>query len=177
MVVNPRNKTEIFLAKKPLDTESQLDTGLRRQLDAGRESPLEAELRRQLMAFFGWPFLGQTQPKIAGNPGQPQPDPPPTAEVFVYDVTGAVARHVEDESLKLWIYTGGRANQDFRMTLIGGLQKLVPDGSILIMTREPITGFDYRIELYPPGHPSHSALLSECDRELPGGRRYGWRDT
>ena len=150
MVVNPRNKTEIFLAKKPLDDDP---------------------------AFFGWPFLGQTQPKIAGNPGQPQPDPPPTAEVFVYDVTGAVARHVEDESLKLWIYTGGRANQDFRMTLIGGLQKLVPDGSILIMTREPITGFDYRIELYPPGHPSHSALLSECDRELPGGRRYGWRDT
>ncbi len=96
IVVNPRNKTEIYLAKRVL-----------------LEDP----------AFFGWPFLGQTQPKRAGNPGQPQPDPPPTAEVLVYNQDGTILDRVEDDSLKLWTYSVGKsANDDFRMTLVGGVQ-------------------------------------------------------
>jgi hypothetical protein len=137
--------TEIFLAQRPL-----------------KEDP----------AFFGWPFLGLT----GGDPGQPQPDPLPTAEVTVYAADGSVAGHVRDDSLKLWIYSEGpSAPNDFRLTLIGGLHKLVPDGSILVMTRQPASGLDYEIEVFPPGQARHATLLAACTETLPGGRRYGWR--
>lgn len=146
--VNPRNKTEIYLAQAPL-----------------QEDP----------AFFGWPFLGRTTPR-RNNPGQPQPDPLPVADVTVFDATGAVLGRVRDPSLKLWTYSFGlSANDDFRMTLTGGLHKLVPDGSVLRMIRQPPSGVDFELEVYPPGHPQHTALLAGCTETLPGGRRYGWR--
>lgn len=149
IVVNPRHKTEIFLAKAPL-----------------LEDP----------AFFGWPFLGRTTPRGTGNPAQPQPDPLPTADVVAYAAAGTIAGSIHDPSLKLWTYTFGKsANDDFRMTLTGGLHSLVPDGSVLVMTRQPPTGSDYAIDIYPPGHPQHATLLAACSKTLPGGRRYGWR--
>lgn len=149
IVVNPRNKTEIFLAKRLL-----------------KEDP----------AFFGWPFLGRTKPKMKGNPGQPQPDPLPTASVVVYSASGSVAGQIIDNSLKLWTYSyGPNANDDFRLTLIGGLNSMVPDGSILVMTRQPASGYDYAIEVFPPGHANHARLLAECTEKLPQGREFGWR--
>jgi hypothetical protein len=148
MVVNPRNKTEIYLAQAPLKNDP---------------------------GFFGSPFLGLTAPR-RNNPSQPQPDPLPTADVTVYDVTGQVAGHSFDPSLKLWTYSFGRsANDDFRMTLTGGLHKLVADGSILVMDRQPAGGADYSIGFYPPGHPRFQLLLAACTETLPGGRRYGWQ--
>lgn len=148
IVVNPRNKTEIFLGK---------------------------ELLKQDPTFFGWPFLGLTTPKKPGNPGQPQPDPLPTASVKVYGSSGAVAGSTIDSSLKLWTYSNGAsANDDFRLTLTGGLHKLVPDGSVLVMARQPPTGYDYDIEVYPPGHPAFSTKLAFCTQKLPGGRPFGW---
>lgn len=147
--VNPRNKTEIFLAKRLL-----------------REDP----------AFFGWPFLGRTTPKRKGNPGQPQPDPLPSASVTVFRKDGAVAGSIVDDSLKLWTYSVGQnANDDFRLTLAGGLQSKVPDGSILRMTRQPASGLDFGIDIYPPGHPEYEDLLRSCTQQLPQGRRFGWK--
>lgn len=150
IVVNPRNKTEIFLAKVLL-----------------QEDP----------AFFGWPFLGLTVPKRSGNFGQPQPDPLPTAEVRVFRPDGSLAGHIIDDSLKLWTYSfGPSANDDFRLTLIGGLQRKVPDGSILVMVRQPSSGYDYDISIYPPGHAEYQSLYAECTEVLRGSsRRYGWR--
>jgi hypothetical protein len=149
IVVNPRNKTEIFLAK---------------------------ELLKQDPAFFGWPFLGLTTPKRAGNPGQPQPDPLPSAKVTVYHASGIVAGTTIDPSLKLWTYSNGKsANDDFRLTLVDGLHKKVPDGSVLVMTRQPPSGYDYDIKVYPPGHPDHAAALAACNQALPQGRRFGWK--
>jgi hypothetical protein len=148
IVVNPRNKTEIFLAK---------------------------ELLKQDPAFFGWPFLGLTTPKRPGNPGQPQPDPLPSASVTVYNVNGSVAGTTIDPSLKLWTYSNGKsANDDFRLTLVDGLHKKVPDGSVLVMTRQPPSGHDYDIKVYPPGHANYAAALAACTQALPGGRRFGW---
>jgi len=149
IVVNPRNKTEIYLAQAPL-----------------KDDP----------AFFGWPFLGRTTPHRFGNPGQPQPDPLPTAEITVFDASGAVVGYLDDPSLKLWTYSfGSSANDDFRMTLTNGLHALVPDGSIMVMKRQPPSGRDYEITIFPPGHSSHAGLLSACTESLRGGRRYGWR--
>lgn len=147
IVVNPRNKTEIFLAKEPL-----------------KQDPV----------FFGWPFLGRTKPKRAKTP-QPQPDPLPSASVTVYKSDGSVAGHADDPSLKMWTYSlGSSANDDFRITLIGGLHRMVPDGSILVMRRQPPSGFDYDISVYPPGHPEFLGLLAKCTQSLRGGRRFGW---
>jgi len=149
IVVNPGRKTEIYLAKAPLQDDP---------------------------AFFGWPFLGRTTPRRPGNPAQPQPDPLPTADVTVYDAAGSTLGSVHDPSLKLWTYSfGASANDDFRMTLTSGLHRLVPDGSILVMTRQPATGSEYSIDIYPPGHPEHATLLAACTETLPGGRPYGWR--
>jgi hypothetical protein len=149
IVVNPRQRTEIYLAKAPLQDDP---------------------------AFFGWPFLGRTTPRGSGNSGQPQPDPLPTADVTVYDAAGSVAGSIHDPSLKLWTYSfGASANDDFRMTLTGGLLRLVPDESVLVMTRQPVNGSDYTIEIYPPGHPHYATLLAACSETLPGGRRYGWK--
>lgn len=147
--VNPRNKTEIFLAK---------------------------ELLKQDPAFFGWPFLGLTTPKRPGNPGQPQPDPLPSARVTVYDASGTVAGTTVDPSLKLWTYSNGAsANDDFRLTLVAGLHKKVPDGSILVMNRQPPSGHDYDIKVFPPGHANHATMLARCTQAMPGGRRFGWQ--
>lgn len=149
IVVNPRQKTEIYLAKAPLQDDP---------------------------AFFGWPFLGRTTPRRPGSPAQPQPDPLPTADVIVYDAAGSVAGERYDPDLKLWTYSFGEsANDDFRMTLTGGLHRLVLDGSVLVMTRQPANGSDYKIEIYPPGHPQYAALLAACSETLPGGRHYGWK--
>ncbi len=149
IIVNPRQKTEIFLAKAPLQDDP---------------------------AFFGWPFLGRTTPRRPGSSPQPQPDPLPTADVIVYDAAGSVAGWGHDPSLKLWTYSFGEsANDDFRMTITGRLLKLIPDGSVLVMTRQPTNGSDYKIEFYPPGHPEYASLLAACSKTLPGGRRYGWK--
>ena len=146
--VYPGRATEIYLAMAPL-----------------RDDP----------AFFGWPFLGRTTPRGRGNVGQPQPDPLPTADVTVYKPDRSVAGSGFDPSLKLWTYTSGPShNDDFRMTLTGGLLRLVPDGSVLVMTRQPPSGSDYAIDIYPPGHPQHATLLAACSETLRGGRRYGW---
>jgi hypothetical protein len=146
--VNPRKKTEIYLAQAFL-----------------KQDPV----------FFGWPFLGLTTPKRPGNPGQPQPDPLPTALVTVFDATGGIAGSYVDLSLKLWTYSYGKsANEDFRMTLKEGLHKLVVDGSVLVMESQPSSGYDFEICVYPPGHGLYPAMLMKCSQSLPGGRRFGW---
>ena len=125
--------------------------------------------------FFGWPFLGRTKPRRGAIP-QPQPDPLPTARVTVFRPDGSIAGQFDDPSLKMWTYSlGPSANEDFRLTLAGGLMSHVVDGSVLVMEREAEDGFDYTIQVYPPGHPEHSQYLARCTRSLPGrGRRYGW---
>lgn len=143
--VNPRSKTEIHIGKEPLNQDP---------------------------AFFGWPFLGLTVPRKPGKPGDPQPDPLPTASVVVYDASGAVSGNVSDPSLKIWLY---QAKQEFRLTLIAGLLGKTPNGSILVMHRQPPSGHDYAIEIYPPGHPRYASVLALCTQTLQGGRRFGWQ--
>jgi hypothetical protein len=53
----------------------------------------------------------------------------------------------------------------------------VPNDTILVMERDPaITGLDYALSFYPPGHPdyaTHLALCTETIRNSP--RVYGWQ--
>lgn len=149
MIVQPRQKTEVYLTKGALTDDGN---------------------------FFGAPFTGLTRPRRPGNPGQPQPDPQPIVEIRVFSQSGAVARTVTDHPLKMWTYTYGKsANDDFRITLPSELLQLVPDDSVMVMERDPAPSLDYRLDFFPPAHPRYAALVTLCTTRVPAStRRYGW---
>ncbi len=143
-----RDKTELYLAKAPTVDDP---------------------------AFFGLPFTGRTKPRRAGNPSQPQADPWPLVDVDVHTSSGGT-KSWTDLRAKVWQYTEGRsANDDVRIFIGARIQNEIDDGSVMVLTRDPGGGLDYKIDTYAPGHPDFPAHDALCTRALPGStRRYGW---
>jgi hypothetical protein len=146
--LNKAAKTEIYLAQAPL-----------------RDDP----------AFFGLPFTGRTEPRSANNPPQPQADPWPLSDVAIHDSAGAVTRTAGVRT-KMWQYMEGtNANKDVRIYLTAELQRLIEEGSVCVMERDPRPGIDYAISTYAPGHPDFARYDAACNTPLPNStRRYGW---
>ena len=151
ITLRPQQKTELYLTKGALEDNPH---------------------------FFGMPFTGLTTPKKASSYPQPQPDPLPTVSLTVYSTTGVVLESESVHKLKMWIYSNGpSANDDFRLTIPVHMKNKVPNDTILRMERDPnIPELDYKLEFYPPGHPSYSDLLALCTEKVPNSsRRYGWQ--
>lgn len=149
MVVQPRQKTEIYLSKGVLLSDE---------------------------AFFNAPFRGLTNPRRPGNPGQPQPDPLPIVEITVFSPDGSVAGSVRNHPLKMWTYSNGAsANDDFRITFPSELLALVPDDAVLTIEKDPRPGVEFALTVYPPGHAAYVDLRERCTLRIPNSsRRYGW---
>lgn len=141
-------KTEIYLAQAPL-----------------REDP----------AFFGLPFTGRTEPRRAGNPAQPQANPWPLSDITVYHATGVVGSSLALPT-KMWQYMeGSNANKDVRIYFNAELQRLIQNGSVCVIKRDPRPGIDYAVSIYAPGHPDFARHDAMCVRSLPNSsRKYGW---
>ena len=148
ITVQLAKKTEIFLAKTPLD-----------------EDP----------AFFGAPFRGLTTPKSSRGMPQPQADPPPVVRITLHADPEIV---INDHPLKMWTYSNGTsANGDFRTNFTAALQKKTPEDSVVRFERDPLEspGLQYAIDIFPPYHPQYGAMRDKCDRPLANSTRsYGW---
>ena len=148
ITVRMASKTEVFLAKRPLD-----------------EDP----------AFFGAPFEGLTTPRSAGALPQPQPESAPIARITLHLPKPVT---VDLHPLKMWTYTEGEsANSDFRTNFTAPLQEQIPDDSVVRFERDPSDSghLDFDIDIYPPDHRDYKRMLKKCDQKLPNSpRRYGW---
>ena len=151
ITIRMQQKTEVFLAKKPLD-----------------EDP----------AFFNWPFRGLTTPRATGATPQPQADPPPIVRITLH-IDPPVAE--DDHSLKMWTYTHGpNANGDFRTNFTSEIQRQIPQDSVVRFERDPVDAehLQFTIDIVPPGHAKYEAMLKKCSVPLANSsRRYGWSNT
>ena len=147
ITVRMRNKTEVFLAKKPLD-----------------EDP----------AFFGAPFRGHTTPHGRGDP-QPQAEPLPIVRIELHsDPPTIIDDH--PLKMWTYTH-GASANSDFRTNFTAPLQKKIPEDSVVRFERDPVgsSHLQFAIDIFPPSHSEYQEMLSKCDTLLTNSpRRYGW---
>ena len=130
----------------------------------------------QNMAFFGWPFTGQTVPKHAGNPAYPQRDPDPVTDWTVYDTTGNVRVEKKNYGLNTVYY---QTRSEIRITVSPELRDAIPDYSILKMSLATSGDRDYICEVFPPESPRFNEYMPLCNQSMPSGgtatsRRFGW---
>ena len=147
ITVRMRQKTEVFLAKRPLD-----------------EDP----------AFFGAPFRGLTTPHSRGDP-QPQADPLPIVSIRLH--TNPLMRVDNHPLKMWTYTYGPSANGDFRTNFTAPIQKNIPDDSVVIFERDPVGSghLQFAIDIFPPSHSDYAALRKTCNRPLVNSARYyGW---
>ncbi len=148
--VVPRPNSEVFLSARAID---------------------------QNPGFFGWPWSGQTTPKVAGNKPYPKMDPHPTVRFVAFDSTGKVAEKttIRPEIMKYH-------NADVRMTVGQELRQYIPPYSLLLIRHADEgleQGTNYEMEVHPEGSPGYRKWITRCDQTLPSGgkpraRRMGW---
>ena len=147
ITVRMQQKTEVFLAKKPLDQDP---------------------------AFFGAPFRGLTTPHSHGDP-QPQAEPAPIVRIELHiDPPMLIDDH--PLKMWTYTH-GSSANGDFRTNFTAPLQKLIPEDSVVRFERDPVgrSHLQFAIDIFPPSHPEYPTMLSKCDTPLTNSpRRYGW---
>lgn len=151
ITIRMQQKTEVFLAKRPLD-----------------EDP----------AFFNWPFRGLTTPKAKKAHPQPQADPPPVVRITLHTDPEIVK---DNHPLKMWTYTHGpSANGDFRTNFTSEIQREIPAESVVRFERDPVNAghLQFTINIVPPGHKQYRAMLNKCTVPLANSSRYyGWSNT
>lgn len=134
---------------------------------------------RQDPQFFGFPFSGQTVPKIAGNAPYPQREPDPVVDVYVYDDQDAVVESLVDYGLNTVDY---EERHEIRITISSPVAREIPERSILVMQESNEDRIDFRLDFYPPGSPEHQRLLGilrTSGQAMPSGgrpnpRRFAW---
>jgi hypothetical protein len=143
------NKTEIYLAKAPLEDDP---------------------------SFFGWPFRGRTKPKPGSAGGLPQPQRFAAVSLEVLDGSGLVAHVKRNHSMKMWRYTqGASANDDFRLGIPAEFLRVLPKRCILEMRRQRSSSLDYAMRFLRPGSRAWTAARARTTRRLPNSRRrFGW---
>jgi HKD family nuclease len=98
-------------------------------------------------SFFGWPFTGHTTPKKPSNPSYPQLTPDP--RVTVYGSAPAPVLSLNDYALNTVYY---EKKSEIRITA-SPLVAVVPDNSIMIMSKGETLGTDYDIVIHRPDSP------------------------
>lgn len=128
--------------------------------------------------FFGYPFTGWTTPKRGSNPPYPMLSPDPAVEIVVHDAQGAPALRMA-HALNVVYYS---LKSEIRITIPPAPLALIPDFSLLALTRNPSSALDYRLDFYPPACNTAAvqALRARLAVRLPSGgaaraRYYGWR--
>jgi len=136
----------------------------------------------QNASFFGWPFSGQTVPKIAGNPAYPQREPDPVVNIKVYDEQGNLSIHHDRFGLNTVYYS---KKSEIRITFPQDIVKLTQpyiNGPypIMVLCNLPIAErLDYDMDIYIPGNQPYSEFEVVCNQSMPSGgkalaRRFGW---
>jgi len=127
--------------------------------------------------FFGYPFTGWTIPKKRGNRPYPMAMPDPQVQIVVHDAQGRPVLR-QDHSLNLVLYS---PKSEIRITIPPEPLGRIPQLSLLVMTRNPTSAYDYRLEFYPPNCNTRPVqqYRANLTNALPSGgaatrRRYGW---
>ena len=129
---------------------------------------------RQDPGFFGWPFTGESTPRVLGTTPYPHRVPSPVVNIVVYGETGEVVFRVAEFQLTTVYY---RTNSEIRVTSTG-ITEHAPELSIMVMELSDDEGVDYEISVYHPDCPQYLGWLDVCNQRMPGGgaapRRFGW---
>lgn len=128
--------------------------------------------------FFKYPFTGSSVPR-AGGRSYPAMDPDPTVELVIYDTSSTVLHHIPSHPLNVVDYEPKR---EIRLTVPDGLQRSIPQMSVLVITEQPTAHLDFRLEFWPPGSRGASDYAAVLTTALPTGgapvaRHYGWTIT
>jgi HKD family nuclease len=128
-------------------------------------------------AFFQYPFTGWSTPKRARNPAYPMLQPDPIVDIEVFDRTGRLVASERRHGLNVIEYT---RNHEIRITVPNGLQRQIPDMSVLEIERDPAPHLDYLLRFHHPGSAEAAAAHPFLVNTMPSGgrthaRRYGWR--
>ena len=125
-------------------------------------------------SFFGWPFTGNTTPKIPSNPSYPQRTPDPVVNITVWGNDPHPKLTMSNYNLNMVYYA---RKSEIRVTA-APLVSIVPRLSIMIIEHSDATGVDYDITIYRPDNIEYQQWVSICDQSMPGGgnqaRRFGW---
>lgn len=127
-------------------------------------------------AFFGWPFTGQSNPKVAANQPYPQRIPDPVVRLRVYDATSALILEHSPFGLNTVYYA---TKSEIRVTVPQDVVQATPSHSILVMKTASIPNYDYEMDIYVPGSAAYQVYLARCNQTMPSGgrpnpRRFGW---
>lgn len=128
----------------------------------------------QYPSFFSFPFNGKTTPKRAGNPSYPQLTPDPIVNITVLDASPTPILNLNSYALNTVYY---ETKSEIRITaspLIG----VVPQYSVMIMSKGSAPGIDYEIIIHTPSSPDYASWVATCNQQMPGGgsipRKFGW---
>ena len=129
---------------------------------------------RQNPEFFGWPFTGESIPRVPGAAPYPHRDPSPVVYIRVVGATGEIV--FQDEAFQLTtVYYS--TNSEVRITCTG-ISDNAPELSIMVVERSEEEEIDYEISVYHPDCPQYPGWLAVCNQTMPGGgslpRRFGW---
>jgi len=130
----------------------------------------------QNRAFFDFPFIGRTTPKIPSNPSYPQRDPDPIVDINLFNTTGASSLSIEGYGLNTVFY---EAKSEIRITVPQEIVHATPPFSILVMSRLEEVDKDYILDIYVPGSVQYESYLASCNQQMPSGgnaqpRLFGW---
>lgn len=128
----------------------------------------------QYPSFLDFPFNGHTNPKRPGNPSYPQRDPDPIVNIAVYGSSPTPVLILPSYGLNTVYY---EKKSEIRITA-SPLVGVVPDYSVMIMSKGSSPGVDYDIVIHTPASPDYLAWVATCNQQMPGGgstpRRFGW---
>ena len=134
---------------------------------------LSVQAVQQNPEFFGWPFTGESTPRVSGAVPYPHRDPTPVVNIRVYGPTGSVIYEASNFQLTTVYYH----RSEVRITS-SGISANAPEFSIMVMELSEEAGVDYEISVYHPQSPQYADWLGVCTRRMPGGganpRSYGW---
>jgi hypothetical protein len=128
----------------------------------------------QYPSFFSFPFNGRTTPKRAGNPSYPQLTPDPIVNIEVFGASNTPILTRTAYALNTVYY---EKKSEIRITA-SPLVGVVPDYSVMIISKSSVTGIDYEITIHTPSSPDYGAWVATCNQQMPSGgstpRRFGW---
>lgn len=147
--INPHHNGEVFLSKLAVD---------------------------QNQAFFGFPFTGNSTPKIQGKASYPQHTPDPIVNVIIYDNSGKELYTKSNFPLNTVFY---EPKSEIRVTVSPDLRDKIEPFSVMIMRQSDTPEVDYDLEIFTPGSAEYQAYLDVCDQVMPSGgseqsRKFGW---
>lgn len=129
-------------------------------------------------AFFDYPFSGHTTSHRASNPPYPMRTPDPVVVLTLAGSSGSLSPLPPLQFLLNMVYYERKS--EVRITIPPAVAHRIPPFSILVMEQvNPLSGYDYLLNVYEPSSQLYSQFLAVCTIPLPSGgnpnkRRMGW---